>query len=646
VWTPAAGWVEKFPTDSPGPRYDAAMAYDAERGKTILFGGYGNNYLSDTWEWDGENWKKLETANNPGARYLHQMIYDANLKKIFLFGGYNRTKWTWEDDDTYAWDGENWTRVAETGPNPSYSEFAMAYDVKNQNTIYLDHSGTWTFNGTAWSKLETVTDFPKFYKIYGYSNGNVGKLMAYDPVRQNVVFAYNNLDLNRFHTWIWDGASWAEKNTNSTSIFGRGFNVVSTENGVLGLGGYTGSYSYAGKSTNYSRRTETWNGSEWSCYSALFHSINMNQKPNGIWNYTTINVGKDTTVVFERNAANTPVHWLATGEVIIDGDIYLSGENGRSNEDRPANAALGGVGGFSGGLGGTKFHSSGSYAGTPGQGPGGGQPGTDFEPPKAFGYPGEFTGAYGNAYLQPLIGGSGGGGTASGYEVNGASGGGGGGAILIASSRDITLNGKIFADGGASSYVSLGNSQSYTYSGPGSGGAVRLAADRVNGNGEVSTRMGNNGYYWNGSFWSDASRGTGRIRIEGFFRELASTGSFSETPVAASPTETVVLPNPGALVITSVAGKNVAQPPSGRLSTPDVIFTEPGEITVAVEANGIPDGSPVKLRISMASGVINTQAVNLAAGKASIKVQVPAGLGTILASTSYTAPVPPPAETP
>ena len=36
------------------------MAYDAARGKVVLFGGYdGQTNLADTWEWDGQAWTCL-----------------------------------------------------------------------------------------------------------------------------------------------------------------------------------------------------------------------------------------------------------------------------------------------------------------------------------------------------------------------------------------------------------------------------------------------------------------------------------------------------------------------------------------------------------------------------------------------------------
>lgn len=39
--------------------------------------------------------------------------------------------------------------------------------------------------------------------------------------------------------------------------------------------------------------------------------------PDGVFNYTTVNIPDGVTVTFKRNAANTPVYILATGNVTM-----------------------------------------------------------------------------------------------------------------------------------------------------------------------------------------------------------------------------------------------------------------------------------------------------------------------------------------
>ena len=52
-------WVRREPAGAiPPPRYRHGMAYDARRGKVLLYGGTGQLgvLLDDVWEWDGAQW--------------------------------------------------------------------------------------------------------------------------------------------------------------------------------------------------------------------------------------------------------------------------------------------------------------------------------------------------------------------------------------------------------------------------------------------------------------------------------------------------------------------------------------------------------------------------------------------------------------
>ncbi len=49
----------------PPARYFASMA--TLGGQVVLFGGYGGNYLNDTWTFDGSSWTQV-TGSGPSAR--------------------------------------------------------------------------------------------------------------------------------------------------------------------------------------------------------------------------------------------------------------------------------------------------------------------------------------------------------------------------------------------------------------------------------------------------------------------------------------------------------------------------------------------------------------------------------------------------
>jgi len=75
--------------------------------------------------------------------------------------------------------------------------------------------------------------------------------------------------------------------------------------------------------------------------------INMADHPNGIYQYTYVNIPANVTVTFIPNANNTPVYWLVQNNVAINGILDVSGQNSTSSQ--------GGVGGPGGYVWGTRF---------------------------------------------------------------------------------------------------------------------------------------------------------------------------------------------------------------------------------------------------------------------------------------------------
>jgi hypothetical protein len=50
TWTDS-NWEQLFPSQSPGPREGAGIAYDRNLGRTIVFGGQNHEVpVGDTWE--------------------------------------------------------------------------------------------------------------------------------------------------------------------------------------------------------------------------------------------------------------------------------------------------------------------------------------------------------------------------------------------------------------------------------------------------------------------------------------------------------------------------------------------------------------------------------------------------------------------
>lgn len=593
-------WTRVFPANSPVPRYGHRMVYDAARQQVVLFGGHrGDTRLNDTWVWDGTNWTQKTPANAPSPREYHAMAYDAARQEVVLHGGNSAAS---GNAETWTWNGTDWSLKSPATSPPGHNNSALAYDAARQEVVLFGNFGqTWVWNGTTWTQRSPFS--PPSARNY--------LTMDYDPIRQEVVLFSGS---NQSDTWTWNGTAWTRK-TPTRQIAGRQGHMMAWHGGLQRMVVFGGDIPGV---DNWSADTDFWNGTDWVSHSGKFQTFDMTARANGVWNFTSINIPGGVTVVFQKNAQNTPVRWLATEDVVIHGVVDVSGEFGANNLP-PGVPARGGPGGFDGGRGGINVAASGSFVGSPGQGPGGGAPGTAQQTsPQNLrdGKPGEYNGVYGNAFLQPLIGGSGGGGGASNDNTDGGNGGGGGGAIMIASSRDITLNGIVRANGGDLQWS--GASQG----GRGSGGAILLRADRVSGPGTLQAYGGNTG------------NPNGRIRVEAYVRSL--TGSQIPTAVVGLPAASGELNQVGTLTIVSVDGVNVAQPPSGNLSTPDVVFSDAGPVNVVVNGTGIPDGTPVNLRVTTVNSVINAGPVNLQNGTATITVTVPAGVGTLQATAQFT----------
>ena len=145
------------------------MAFDARRGRMILFGGSdGTTRLEDVWEWDGTNWADATPSRSssfywgPTARDAFAMAYDPRAERVVVHGGETDSGCA---DDFWSWDGVEWTRHFPTGTAPTArSGHAMFYDpAVGELRMFGGACGT-TFNNELW-KLE----LPVFsrYSIFG-----------------------------------------------------------------------------------------------------------------------------------------------------------------------------------------------------------------------------------------------------------------------------------------------------------------------------------------------------------------------------------------------------------------------------------------------------------------------------------------------
>jgi hypothetical protein len=147
-------WTQQTPAMSPPARGYAVMAYDATSGQELLFGGESNGtgfpFLNDTWTWNGTTWTQLSPATSPPLTGQAVMAYDANSGQELLFGGVN-SGGTNVLGDTWTWDGTTWTQQTPvTSPEVRFSA-AMAYDASSGQVVLFGGEGTSSILGDTWA---------------------------------------------------------------------------------------------------------------------------------------------------------------------------------------------------------------------------------------------------------------------------------------------------------------------------------------------------------------------------------------------------------------------------------------------------------------------------------------------------------------
>lgn len=261
-------WIEAVPLDpegdgKPATSESTALIYDAGRERVLLFGGPDNtgNTANQTWEWDGKSWNRrcngspsTDVCTSPPPRQNHRMAYDAKRGKVVLFGGSSIFNLSASRGDTWEWDGLNWTQrcdgvpatdVCATQPPARFGN-AIAYDDRTGRTIMTGgvsvaggtlFSDVWSWDGTTWTDVTQATRPP----------ARQGATMGFLAARQELVLFGGATSDPRTgggsffnDTWSFDGTRWlqlapvdpeADGNPQARSYFGgtptaKGFEIL------------------------------------------------------------------------------------------------------------------------------------------------------------------------------------------------------------------------------------------------------------------------------------------------------------------------------------------------------------------------------------------------------------------------------------
>ncbi len=201
-----------------------SLTYDSTIKKTVLLGGFdGNNYLNETWTWDGASWSRQKRDPAP-SRSLAAMWYDPNLKKTVIYGGIGRV--TSQDrvtrySDMWTFDGNGWTKLTPAGPTPGMRYGAqITVDPRTKHVllfgglrvdtvppvppatepvqvqVYADDM--WEWDGSAWTELHPSVVPP------ARENGR----MAYDPTRDEIVMFGGYAGYFLSDVWTYNPTTW------------------------------------------------------------------------------------------------------------------------------------------------------------------------------------------------------------------------------------------------------------------------------------------------------------------------------------------------------------------------------------------------------------------------------------------------------
>jgi hypothetical protein len=259
----AANWTKLSPATSPTVRFGQAMAYDPVSKKIVLFGGFGQKPLNDTWTFDGTAWSHENTPIAPPARTGSAMGFDKRTQKLMMFGGFNGGHSNSSFlNDTWLWDGatSTWTEAKMKASPPRGTGAVMFTDPLSGHAIMFGgynptkkvvvYGTTWRWTGTAWHKLHPNTQ----------ASPRAWGIAALDPARKNVVLTGGEADLLRTdNTWTWDGKTWTlqSPSTQIPAMTSAGIAFDADSRLIIVFGGWGGDLGQD------SDQTWSWDGTNW-----------------------------------------------------------------------------------------------------------------------------------------------------------------------------------------------------------------------------------------------------------------------------------------------------------------------------------------------------------------------------------------------
>lgn len=268
-------WLKRSPAQSPGiattDRIWYAICYSPDANKVLLFGGSNGGSISyqDTWLWDDLTWALLTPAAKPSVRDSMPLAYDAARQVFVLFGGYNSATGT-PNQETWTFDMGtlNWTQQFPTNKPSARGGHGLAFSAAGGHVVLFGGAAlgaggsaelqdTWTWDGTDWT-LESPAHVPPARANFMGMCSAGNDVLLFGGSRQNL-----GSPLTLGDTWIWDGTDWIVQAPVSSPPA-----MAIPPLGTSTLAGYEaflfgGMVQFTSFPITYNSDTWGWDGSDW-----------------------------------------------------------------------------------------------------------------------------------------------------------------------------------------------------------------------------------------------------------------------------------------------------------------------------------------------------------------------------------------------
>jgi hypothetical protein len=256
-WNSTIELADTTLSESPPALSSAAMAYDVESDRVVLFGGFSDAFgISDeTWSYDfnTNTWTNMAPENSPPALYDHEMVYNTHFDLIILYGGryrYGLDEYVSNATWTYDLNSNTWTEMF-PAICPGYCDtHSMTYDSRQDLVILF--SG---LEGRTWIYDVNQNHWVDVSQEGSPSNREESKMVYDDLFDISILYggSFNFEILN--DTWVYDidFITWTNVHPTTAPSTNSSFSMIYDIHANRAI-----VFGAAGETWTYDRGTNTW----------------------------------------------------------------------------------------------------------------------------------------------------------------------------------------------------------------------------------------------------------------------------------------------------------------------------------------------------------------------------------------------------